>query len=154
MEAQASFLGQYEHSLDEKNRIIVPSKFREYIKMNEGIENAPLIITRGLDKALFLFTKKNWANFTGGIRDFPMTNESARVFVRFFFAGAAEQTPDKQGRLVIPSHLKEFAEIKREIVIIGAMDRIEIWSKENWSDYFSRRFKDIESISETLTQWK
>lgn len=145
------YLGQFEHAIDVKNRIIVPSRFRDFAKKVEKSGKPIFIITRGFEQALFMFNLKNWEEFSEIVRKFPVTNNDARIFIRFFFAGATEQTLDKQGRVTIPSHLVKFAGIKKDIVIIGAMNRIEIWAAEKWHAYFNSKLRNIEEVSEKLT---
>lgn len=148
------FIGQFEHSIDSKNRIIVPSKFRENARIIEKNENPIFIVTRGFEQALFMFTRTHWEEFSRVVKNFPMTNEDARIFIRFFFAGATEQEIDRQGRLTLPGHLIQFAGIERDVIIIGAMDRIEIWAKEKWDAYFNTKLQNIEEVSEKLTRYK
>lgn len=122
------FIGEYSHSLDTKNRIIVPAKLRE------GLGDK-FIITKGLDGCLYAYPMDEWAILEEKLRTLPLTNKDARAFVRFFFSGACEVETDKQGRGLIPANLKEYACIEKEIVTIGALTRVEIWSKEKWEEY-------------------
>ena len=118
-------IGEYEHSLDAKGRLIMPAKFREDI-------GEKFIITKGLDGCLFAFSLEEWTNFEQKLRSLPISNKDARAFSRFFFAGAIDCEIDKQGRFLIPVNLREFAELSKEVVIVGMDSRIEIWSKEKW----------------------
>src|SRR3989338_36372 len=122
------FYGQYEHSLDAKDRLIIPSKFREIFKENYAEK---FFITRGLDRCLFVFTEEEWRSQERRFKDMPFTRAESRKFNRLYFSGAAEVLCDKQGRILLPTYLKDYAEIKQDVVIIGVSDRIEIWSKEN-----------------------
>lgn len=122
------FIGEYEHALDNKKRIIIPSKFREEL-------GSKFILTKGLDGCLYVYTLNEWENLELKLKTLPLTNKNARAFVRFFFSGANELEPDKQGRILIPQNLLEYAEIKKEIVSIGVSSRVEIWSKEKWQEY-------------------
>lgn len=122
------FMGEYQHNIDSKGRLIVPAKFREEL-------GATFIVTKGLDKCLFAYTKDEWKVFEEKVRKLPLTNKDVRKFVRFFFSGAVECETDNQGRIMIPQNLREYAVIKKEIVSIGVSNRIEIWSKENWIEY-------------------
>lgn len=119
-------IGEYEHSLDSKGRLIMPAKLREDIGEN-------FIVTKGLDGCLFAFSKSEWTNFEQKLRTLPISNKDARAFSRFFFAGAIECEIDKQGRFLISSNLREFAGFDKDIVIVGMDSRLEIWSKERWT---------------------
>ena len=118
-------IGEYEHSLDIKGRIIMPSKFREDI-------GDKFIVTKGLDGCLFAFSKDEWKKFEEKLSTLPISNKDARSFTRFFFAGAVECELDKQGRFLISSNLREFAGFIKDVIIVGMNSRIEIWSKEKW----------------------
>lgn len=118
-------IGEYEHSLDIKGRLIMPAKLRETI-------GEKFIVTKGLDGCLFAFSLVEWANFEQKLRTLPISNKDARAFSRFFFAGAIECEIDKQGRFLISSNLREFANLDKDIIIVGMDSRIEIWSKEKW----------------------
>ena len=111
------FMGEYNHTIDAKNRLIIPSKFREAL----GDE---FVVTKGLDGCLFVYDNKEWCSFEEKLRSLPLTNKDARTFVRFFLAGAASVEVDKQGRVLIPSVLKEFAGINKEVTLIGLASRI------------------------------
>src|SRR3990167_1105374 len=136
------FYGQYEHSLDTKDRVIIPSKFREIFKEHYAEK---FFITRGLDRCLFVFTDEDWKVQERRFRDMPFTREESRKFNRLYFSGAAEVLCDKQGRILIPSYLKEYAEIKQDVVIVGVSDRIEIWAKEKWEEFFKSNLNSFES---------
>lgn len=118
-------IGEYEHSLDAKGRLIMPSKLRDDI-------GEKFIITKGLDGCLFAFSIEEWKIFEQKLRSLPISNKDARAFSRFFFAGAMDCEIDKQGRFLISSNLREFAELTKEVVIVGMDSRIEIWSKDKW----------------------
>ena len=118
-------IGEYEHSLDIKGRIIMPSKFREDI-------GDKFIVTKGLDGCLFAFSKDEWKKFEEKLSTLPISNKDARSFTRFFFAGAVDCELDKQGRFLISSNLREFAGFIKDVIIVGMNSRIEIWSKEKW----------------------
>ena len=120
-------IGEYEHSLDVKGRIIMPSKFRDDI-------GDKFIVTKGLDGCLFAFSKEEWKKFEEKLSTLPISNKDARSFTRFFFAGAIDCELDKQGRFLISANLREFAEFKKDVVIVGMNSRVEIWSKEKWED--------------------
>ena len=138
------FIGEYEHSVDVKGRIIMPSKLRENI-------GEKFIITKGLDKCLFAYSKSEWANFEEKLKTLPLTNKNARDFVRFFLSGAVECEIDKQGRFLVPSNLRTYANIDKEIVIIGVGTRLEIWNKESWTNYSSEENISADEIAENMT---
>ena len=122
------FLGQYQHSIDAKGRLIVPAKFRDGL-------GERFVVTKGLDNCLFAYPQEEWKVFEEKLKQLPLTNPGARKFVRFFFAGAVECELDNQGRIMVPPHLREYAGLKKDIVSIGVNNRIEIWNKDSWNDY-------------------
>lgn len=119
------FMGEYNHTIDAKGRLIVPSKFRE--KLGEEF-----VVTKGLDDCLFVYPLDEWAHIEEAFRKVPLTNKKARDFVRFFFAGAASCEVDKQGRILLPANLRSYACLTKEIVSAGVLNRVEIWDKEKW----------------------
>lgn len=137
------FLGEYQHSLDAKGRLIVPSKFREGL-------GETFVATKGLDNCLFLYHIEEWEIIEQKIRNLPLTRGDVRAFARFFFSGACECEMDKQGRILLPLNLREYAEIERDVVIIGVGSRAEVWSKENWGKYAERAGDAYEEIAENL----
>jgi MraZ protein len=124
------FMGEYQHTIDAKGRIILPAKFREAL-------GEQFVATKGLDNCLFVYPLEEWAIIESKLKQLPFTNADARAFVRFFFAGAAECEADKQGRVLIPTNLRDYAKLDKDIVIVGVSTRIEIWSKEVWEKYSS-----------------
>jgi len=137
-------IGEYEHSLDAKGRIIMPSKLRE--DMGEKF-----IVTKGLDGCLFGFSKNEWNNFEEKLKTLPLTNKNARDFVRFFLSGATECEIDKQGRFLISSNLRDYATLEKDVVIIGVGTRLEIWSKDKWKNYNSDENISADEIAENMT---
>ena len=136
------FMGEYNHTLDAKSRLIIPSKFREAL----GEE---FVISKGMDGCLFVYAKEEWGAFEEKLSTLPTTtNKDARKFARFFLSGADNVEVDKQGRILIPSHLKEFAGLEKDVVLAGVGKRIEIWSKEKW-DAISAE-EDMDSIAESM----
>ena len=119
------FMGEYNHTIDAKGRMIVPSKFREQL----GNE---FVVTKGLDGCLFVYPNEEWHNIEEKFRTVPLTTKDARKFSRFFFAGAATCELDKQGRILLPAHLREFAGLEKDVVLVGVGSRVEIWSKDKW----------------------
>lgn len=136
------FFGEYQHALDTKNRIIVPAKLREEL-------GNKFVITKGLDGCLYVYPLVEWKILEEKLKTLPLTNKDARAFVRFFFSGACEIELDKQYRGVIPQNLKEYAGIEKDIVSIGVLSRVEIWSKEKWDEYNESNI-DFDSISEKM----
>lgn len=139
------FIGEYQHTLDTKGRIIIPSKFREEL----GEE---FVMTKGLDNCLFVYPKKEWAILEEKLKTLPLTNRDARAFIRFFFAGASEGVLDKQGRVLIPSNLREHSKLDKDAVVIGVSTRMEIWSKEEWDAYNNDDNLSYDSIAEKMAE--
>ena len=123
-------LGEYRHNVDVKGRVSVPSKFR-------GDLGQSFIVTKGLDNCLFMYSKSEWETFENKLKALPLTNNDAKSFMRFFFAGATECEVDKQGRINIPQLLREYAGIKKDVVIVGVSTRAEIWDSSKWEEYTS-----------------
>ena len=137
-------IGEYEHSLDAKGRLIMPAKLRT--DMGEKF-----IITKGLDGCLFVFSQIEWSNFESKLKELPLTNKNARDFVRFFLSGATECEIDKQGRFLLVNTLREYAEITKEVIIIGVGTRLEIWNKDKWKAYNSDENISADQIAENMT---
>ena len=137
------FMGEFHHNIDEKGRLIIPAKFR-----NELGEK--FIITRGLEKCLYVYSESEWNTIVAKLKTLPFTKKDVRTFIRSFFSGATECEFDRQGRINITSPLVSYADITKECVIIGANDRIEIWSEEGWNNFFDENQDKIEDIAENL----
>lgn len=137
-------IGEYEHSIDTKGRLIMPSKLKEDI-------GEKFVVTKGLDGCLFVYSQTEWKIFEDKLRAFPLTNKDARALIRFFLAGAMECEIDKQGRFVIPSNLREFAGLEKEVVVIGVLNKIEIWSKEKWLQYREEENNSADEIAEKMS---
>lgn len=135
------FMGEYNHTIDAKGRLIIPSRLRDAL----GDE---FVVTKGLDGCLFAYPKEEWSAFEEKLGALPLTNSNARKFSRFFLAGAAMAELDKQGRILIPPVLREFAELEKEVVLVGVSRRVEIWSKERWAE--ANTFDDVEEIAEHM----
>lgn len=136
-------IGEYEHSLDTKGRLIMPSKLREDM-------GDKFVITKGLDGCLFGFSQSEWENFETKLKALPLTNKNARDFVRFFLSGAMECELDKQGRFLIPNNLRTVANLEKESVVVGVGTRIEIWNKEKWTAYNSEENISADDIAENM----
>lgn len=143
------FYGEYLHSIDRKGRLILPAKFREIAKSN-FIEK--FFITRGLDKCLFMFSEEEWRTQEGKFKAISFTKQQARTFNRIYFSGAVEVIPDRQGRILLPPYLKEFAEIKRDVIIVGVSNRIEVWAKDKWQEFYGSSRQSFEEIAEKLME--
>jgi len=143
------FYGEYFHSIDRKGRLILPAKFREVAKAN-FLEK--FFITRGLDKCLFMFSEEEWRTQENKFKSISFTKQQSRTFNRLYFSGATEVIPDKQGRILLPAHIKEFADIKKDVVIVGVSNRIEIWSKNKWEDFYGNSRQSFEEIAEKLIE--
>jgi len=143
------FYGEYPHSLDKKSRMIIPSRFRDVIK-EMYIEK--FYITRGLDECLFMFSDNEWRAQESKFREMSFTKKEVRKFRRLFFSGAAEVIPDKQWRILIPDYLKEYAKLKKNIMIIGVSSRIEIWDRDKWGDFYKSSKQNYEEIAERLME--
>ena len=141
------FYGEYEHALDNKGRVIIPAKFREILKEHYAEK---FYITRGLDTCLFVFTEEDWKAQEKKFREMPFTKGEARRFNRLYFSGASDVLCDKQGRILIPDYLKSYAQIKEDVVILGVSDRIEIWAKEKWKEFYGHHQGQFEDLAEKL----
>lgn len=137
------FMGEYNHAIDTKGRLIIPSRFREEL----GEE---FVVTKGLDGCLFVFPLDAWGEFEGKLRTLPITQKSARQFSRYFVASAATCELDKQGRILLPASLREFADLEKDVVLTGMLNRIEIWSKERWIE--NNSCDDMDAIAEQMTE--
>ncbi|MFA6216338.1 MAG: division/cell wall cluster transcriptional repressor MraZ [Candidatus Omnitrophota bacterium] len=143
------FYGEYVHSIDRKGRLILPSRFREVAKGN-FIEK--FFVTRGLDKCLFMFAEEEWRAQEQKFKAVSFTKQESRIFNRLYFSGAIEATPDRQGRILLPQYLKDYAEIKKEIIVVGVSNRIEIWSKDKWGEFYGNWQQSFEQIAEKLIE--
>lgn len=140
------FMGEYRHNLDAKGRIIIPARFRE--------ELGPVIIlTRGLDGCVTVYTQKQWESVLDQLSKLPATKREARMYVHFLTAKAAECEIDAQGRVLIPTSLAEEAKIDKECVVLGVNEHVEIWSKPRWDEYYAHASSSIEDVAESLTEF-
>ena len=141
------FYGEFNHNLDRKGRIILPAKFRDACKEN-AVES--FFITRGLDKCIFMFSEGEWRSQEQKFKATSFTKQESRSFNRMFFAGAVDVRPDRQGRFIVPTYLKDYANIKREVIVIGVSNRIEIWDQKSWQEFYSKSSGTFEQIAENL----
>ena len=136
------FMGEYNHSIDQKGRIIVPAKFREEL----GEE---FVMTLGLDGCLFVYPNSEWETFVEQLKKLP-GNREVRQLQRYFLAGATNCELDKQGRILIPVKLREHAKLEKEVVFVGVLGEIEVWSKERWDA--NNDFDDVEAMAENMSE--
>ncbi|ASV69916.1 division/cell wall cluster transcriptional repressor MraZ [Cytobacillus sp. FSL W7-1323] len=137
------FMGEYHHNVDTKGRLIVPAKFRENL-------GETFVLTRGLDQCLFGYPLTEWKELEEKLKALPMTKKDARAFTRFFFSGATECEIDKQGRVNIASPLMQYAKLDKECVVLGVSNRIEIWSRSLWEEYFAESEESFAEIAENM----
>ncbi len=139
------FIGEYHHSIDEKNRLAVPTKFR--LDLSKGA-----VVTRGIDSCLFLYTKKEWEKLAIKLADMPISKSKTRAFARLMLAGAMDVNLDKQGRVVIPDYLRRYASVKKKAVVAGLYNRLEIWDENKWEEYKDKSESNSEDIAESLAE--
>ncbi|BDG79834.1 transcriptional regulator MraZ [Bacillus subtilis] len=137
------FMGEYQHTIDAKGRMIVPAKFREGL-------GEQFVLTRGLDQCLFGYPMHEWKQIEEKLKALPLTKKDARAFTRFFFSGATECELDKQGRVNIASSLLNYAKLEKECVVIGVSNRIELWSKVIWEQYTEEQEDSFAEIAENM----
>ena len=135
------FVGEYNHSLDTKGRLIIPSKFRESL-------GDTFMVTKGLDGCLSIYDMEGWKVLEDKLKALPLTNANARKFSRFMLGGATECEVDKQGRILLPANLREFAHLTKDVALVGVGGRIEIWDKEAWAE--ANTYDDMEEIAENM----
>jgi len=136
-------LGEFTHTLDDKNRLTLPKKFKSELGKN-------IVVTRGLDKSLFVYSQKEWKVITDKLSTLSMTDENSRGFSRFFLAGAAEIELDKSGRMLVPEHLKDFAKLSKDVVLTGVQSRVELWDAKLWKSYSKKMEKDGDMMASKL----
>ena len=139
------FIGEYQHNLDTKGRIIIPSKFRDEL-------HTTFILTRGLDNCLTIYSLEQWDKMFVEINKLPTTKKAARQYVRMLTSTATECTLDNQGRIQIPSFLSKPVNISKECVVIGSNDHIEIWDKATWDAYYADASNNFEEVAENLSE--
>ena len=137
------FIGEYQHSIDPKKRLALPSKFRKELGKN-------VVVTRGLDKCLFVYPAKVWKELAEILGTLPMGESTTRSFVRLMLAGAVDSDVDGQGRVLLPEYLKEYAGLNRSVVVAGLFNRLEIWDEKKWNTYKTGAEKNTDEIAEQL----
>ncbi|MFS0727599.1 MULTISPECIES: division/cell wall cluster transcriptional repressor MraZ [Paenibacillus] len=137
------FMGEHQHSIDDKGRIIIPAKFREEL-------GPQFVVTRGLDNCLFVYPDSEWKILEQKLKSLPLMKSDARAFTRFFFSGATECELDKQGRVNVPANLRDYAKLDKECIVLGVTNRVEIWSKAIWEGYFQQSEETFNEIAEKL----
>jgi MraZ protein len=136
-------MGEFHHTIDDKGRLILPAKFRDDL-------GDSFVVTRGLETCLFVYPKQEWEKITKRLNTLPFTKKNARSFSRFLLSGATVAEFDRQGRINITSPLISYADIKKECVIIGVGDRLEIWASEKWNDFYESNKDAMSEIAEDL----
>lgn len=137
------FIGEYKHNIDEKGRLAIPVKFRSDLAKGA-------VVTRGLDTSLFLFPKEEWDKLAEKLASLPLGQSNSRAIARLMLAGAMDVEMDKQGRVVLPEYLRTYAGMKKQVVLAGLYNRLEIWEQKKWEEYKAATEKDAEEIAETL----
>lgn len=137
------FIGEYQHNLDDKGRVAIPVKFRA--KLSDGA-----VVTRGLDESLVLYPASEWQKIATKLSELPLSQGKARAFARLMLAGAMEVEPDKQGRMIVPGYLREYAKLKSQVVLTGLFNRVEIWDSQIWKEYRNIAETESASIAEEL----
>ena len=139
------FIGEYKHTIDEKGRMAVPAKFR-------GTLGERSIITRGLEKCLFIFNASEWEEFAKKLVALPMAQANSRAFARFILGGAMEVELDSQGRILLPDYLRTYAHLKKQAVVTGLYNRIEVWDEDAWNTYKAETESHSDEIAERLSE--
>jgi MraZ protein len=137
------FIGEYSHNLDDKGRVAIPKKFQKDLATGA-------VVTRGLDQCLFLYTRDEWEKLAQKLANLPFAQANTRAFSRLMLAGAMDLEVDKQGRICVPEYLRTFAGIKKNVVIAGLYNRLEIWDAQEWSEYTKRNEQESTNIAEQM----
>ncbi|MEK4511867.1 MULTISPECIES: division/cell wall cluster transcriptional repressor MraZ [Paenibacillus] len=140
------FMGEFQHSIDDKGRVIIPAKFRDLL-------GSSFVVTRGLDKCLFVYPLQEWEVLEQKLKALPLMKSDARAFTRFFFSGATECEWDKQGRVNLPGSLRDYAKLEKDCVVLGVSNRVEIWSRDTWEQYFQQSEDTFNEIAEKLVDF-
>lgn len=145
------FCGQFEHAVDSKGRLIIPARIRE--ALSDGFQER-CVVTRGIEPCIALYPKDEWDSLVRKLRaSLPRMSGKGRWFLRKVFGMATECELDKQGRILIPQHLREFAGIEKEVVVIGVLDHVEIWSKDRWREADAQEEAGFGDTAEALTDF-
>ncbi len=139
------FLGRFEHTLDDKGRLTIPAKYRNTLATG-------VVVTRGLDGCLYVLPTSEWDEIAGKLRSLSLLKKDARSFVRLIFAEATDCIPDKQGRVLIPAYLREYASLQDAVIVIGSYNRLELWNPENYVQENARLQKDADALAEQLSE--
>lgn len=139
------FLGEYKHTLDEKGRVSIPSKFRAALKKGA-------VVTRGLDSSLVVYTHDEWQTLAKKLADLPISQKNSRAFARLMLAGAMDVSVDKQGRITLPEYLREYADMQKRVVIAGLYNRLELWDETKWESYKDETEDNSSAIAEQLSE--
>jgi MraZ protein len=139
------FIGEYSYNIDQKARLAIPAKFRQTFA--EG-----LVITRGIDKCLFVYSKVEWQKLAEKLMNLPLSQANSRAFARLMLAGAMDVELDQQGRVLVPDYLRDYADLKKKVVLAGLYNRLEIWDSENWRIYKERTERESGDIAEKLSE--
>lgn len=137
------FMGEFQHAVDEKGRLIIPVRFRAEL-------GERFVLTKGLDNCLFVYPWREWEQLAARLQALPFTRSDARAFSRFLLAGASECEMDRQGRILLPQHLREYARLEKDVVLIGVSSRVEIWNAQVWAEYSLAAASAYESLAEKL----
>jgi MraZ protein len=137
------FIGEYSHNVDQKGRLAVPKKFR--MALAKGA-----VVTRGLDNCLFLYTKVEWKKLADKLASLPFSQKNSRAFSRLMLAGAMDVKVDKQGRIILPDYLRSFADLKKNVVVAGLYNRLELWDQKKWEDYKKKTEAESSDIAEQM----
>lgn len=144
-EGVSMLTGEYNHTVDAKGRMIIPSRFREDL-------GGEFVITKGLDGCLFIYPENEWNAFEEKLRTLPLTNRNSRTFTRFFLGSAIECELDKQGRVLLPASLRTFACLEKDVVLVGVLNRIEIWDKSKWDENNAEACENMDDIAEHMEE--
>lgn len=139
------FIGEYTHTIDEKGRMAIPSKFRTDLQKGA-------VVTRGIDHSLFLYTMDEWKTLAEKLSQLPISQKNSRAFARLMLAGAMDVKIDSQGRINIPDYLREYASCKKDVVIVGLYNRLEIWDKATWNTYKKQTEDASQDIAEQMSE--
>lgn len=139
------FLGEYHHNLDQKGRLAIPIKFRNALSLGA-------VVTRGLDECLFLYSQEEWELIAKKISSLPVSQKNSRAYSRLMLAGAMEISLDKQGRVVLPEYLRQYAGLDKKVIVAGLYNRVEIWEESRWESYKKETEQQSEEIAEKLNE--